>query len=113
MLLIGLSLATLVVFFLLFRRRQQELLWKEREQKEAENMGFQLNYENLGRSNLTKREYEVLKLLAMKMTNREIGEQLKISEHTVKGHVSSILTKLKVSNRKEAVQLGRTWAIIP
>lgn len=52
---------------------------------------------------LTKREYEVLRLMALGKSNRLIGEALFISEKTVKNHVSSILQKLKVNDRTQAV----------
>jgi DNA-binding NarL/FixJ family response regulator len=52
---------------------------------------------------LTPREMEVLALLAEGLTNREIGQQLQISKHTVKFHVNSILGKLRAQSRTEAV----------
>ncbi len=52
---------------------------------------------------LTKREHEVLKLLAEGLSNRSIAVQLEISEHTVKYHVNSILRKLGAQSRTEAV----------
>jgi two-component system NarL family response regulator len=51
---------------------------------------------------LTYREMEILKLLITRATNREIANQLSISENTVRVHVSSILDKLKLRNRREA-----------
>lgn len=51
---------------------------------------------------LTVREKEVLINLGKGMTNVEIGEALFISEHTVKKHISSILSKLNMNNRTEA-----------
>lgn len=51
---------------------------------------------------LTDRELEVLKLIAQGMTNQEITSQLVISEHTVKGHVSNILSKLHLADRTQA-----------
>lgn len=51
----------------------------------------------------TQREQEVLELLAMGLPNRELADVLSITERTVKFHVSSILEKLDVDNRTEAV----------
>lgn len=51
---------------------------------------------------LTRREMEVLKLIANGLSNSEIGGQLLISEHTVKGHVSNILSKLHLADRTQA-----------
>jgi DNA-binding NarL/FixJ family response regulator len=48
----------------------------------------------------------VLNLLAAGLGNKEIAWQLKISEHTVKFHVTSIFNKLNVSSRTEAVTGG-------
>ncbi|MFZ3590393.1 response regulator [Bacillus sp. DJP31] len=52
---------------------------------------------------LTRRECEVLQLLADGKSNRGIGESLFISEKTVKNHVSNILTKMNVNDRTQAV----------
>lgn len=57
-------------------------------------------------SPLTEREAEVLDMLAKGLANKQIASALGISEHTVKFHVSSIYTKLNVSNRTEAVREG-------
>ena len=54
---------------------------------------------------LSKREREVLKLIAAGKTNSDIANDLYISIRTVKFHVSSILTKLNVKNRTEAALL--------
>lgn len=51
---------------------------------------------------LTKREIEVLKLMAFGSYNKDIGEQLNISERTVKNHISSIFKKIDVSDRTQA-----------
>ena len=59
-------------------------------------------------SGLTKRELEVLGLVARGMSNQQIAESLTISEHTVHRHVSNVLGKLGVSSRAAAVaQAGR------
>lgn len=51
---------------------------------------------------LTNREIEVLKLIANGLTNSLIAERLVISENTVKGHVSNILSKLHLADRTQA-----------
>ncbi|RNB92659.1 DNA-binding response regulator [Brevibacillus fluminis] len=55
---------------------------------------------------LTRRELEVLQLMAEGKSNRAIGEYLFISEKTVKNHVSSILQKLNVQDRTQAVVIS-------
>jgi DNA-binding NarL/FixJ family response regulator len=55
---------------------------------------------------LTSREIEILQLLALGLTNKQIAARLKISAHTVKFHVSAIFSKLGTNNRVEAVNLG-------
>ena len=63
-------------------------------------------------SPLTARELEVLELLARGMTNKEIATELVITVRTVKFHVSSILRKLEVGNRTEAVSAAAERGII-
>lgn len=60
----------------------------------------------------SKRETQVLKLLASGKTNRDIGETLFISESTVKFHVHAILNKLDASNRTEAVSIAAQLGIV-
>ncbi len=55
---------------------------------------------------LTAREIEVLNLIAHGLGNKQIADQLGISEHTVKFHIGSIFNKLDASSRAEAVTLG-------
>jgi two-component system response regulator DegU len=56
-----------------------------------------------GNNPLTRREAEVLRLMAEGKSNKSIGESLFISEKTVKNHVSSILQKMEVDDRTQAV----------
>jgi DNA-binding NarL/FixJ family response regulator len=67
---------------------------------------FETEGEPLSHGPLTDRESEVLGLLAKGLANKQIAVALGISEHTVKFHVSSIYTKLNVTNRTEAVRAG-------
>jgi NarL family two-component system response regulator YdfI len=55
---------------------------------------------------LTDRESQVLQLLARGLANKQIAAVLRISEHTVKFHISSIYNKLGTTNRAEAVRTG-------
>ena len=61
---------------------------------------------------LTAREREVLGLLGRGLSNKMIARDLRISEHTVKFHVSSIYAKLGVASRTEAVGLGARLGLI-
>jgi NarL family two-component system response regulator YdfI len=61
---------------------------------------------------LTPREIEVLSMLAEGLGNKTIAWRLNISEHTVKFHVGSILSKLNASSRTEAVTLGIRQGLI-
>jgi len=60
----------------------------------------------------SKREKQVLELLAEGKINRDIGTKLFISESTVKFHVHAILSKLDANNRTEAVSIAAHQGII-
>ncbi len=64
------------------------------------------------KSGLTQRELQVLELLAKGLRNQEIADRLTISERTAKFHVSSILAKLDVGNRTEAVKVAAQQGLI-
>ena len=72
----------------------------------APTLLFESDSEPLEHGPLTDRELEVLGLLSKGLANKQIALSLSISEHTVKFHVSSIYTKLHVTNRTEAVRAG-------
>ena len=61
---------------------------------------------------LTAREHQVLGMLGAGLGNKEIASRLKISEHTAKFHVASILGKLGASSRTEAVAIGLRRGLI-
>jgi len=61
---------------------------------------------------LSPRESEILNLLAAGLGNKEIAGQLKISEHTVKFHITSIFNKLGASGQAEAVAIGMRRGLI-
>lgn len=64
---------------------------------------------------LTRREVEILRLVAEGLTNEEIGKRVFISEKTVKTHLTNVFDKLKVSNRFKAALLlmNRVEATLP
>ena len=61
---------------------------------------------NFSNFDLSEREKEVLTLVAEGMTNLEIAQVLELSEYTVKGHISNILSKMDAGNRMKAVKLA-------
>ena len=62
---------------------------------------------------ITKRELEILELIARGMSNREIAEKLFVSENTVKTHSSRLFDKLSAKRRTQAVQIGKEMGLIP
>ena len=62
---------------------------------------------------ITRRELEVLELIAQGMSNREIAGKLFVSENTVKTHSSRVFDKLGAKRRTQAVQLGKELGLLP
>jgi DNA-binding NarL/FixJ family response regulator len=62
--------------------------------------------ENIGAEKLSEREIEVLRSVSTGNTNRNIADELSISEDTVKGHIKNILAKLGASDRTHAVTMA-------
>jgi DNA-binding NarL/FixJ family response regulator len=61
---------------------------------------------------LTPRERAVLQMLAQGATNREIGAELSLSEHTIKDHLSSVYRKLHARNRADAVVRAQNLGVL-
>jgi DNA-binding CsgD family transcriptional regulator len=74
---------------------------------------FVADLSQLARLGITQREFEVLRLIAEGLSNREIGERAFIAENTVKTHSSRLFDKLGVSRRVQAVQRARELRLIP
>ena len=65
-----------------------------------------------GRRSLTKREGDVLGLLARGLTNKEIGGKLDISEKTVKAHLNLLYQKLNISHRAQAAAYAAKYVLM-
>lgn len=74
---------------------------------------FSLNEQRLKDLGITKRELEILELIAQGMSNREIADKLFVSENTVKTHSSRLFDKLSAKRRTQAVQIGKELGLIP
>jgi len=61
---------------------------------------------------LSERESEVLRLVALGMSNKEIAEKLFLSQRTVKAHLTNIFNKLNVASRSEAIVKGLQWGLV-
>jgi DNA-binding NarL/FixJ family response regulator len=61
---------------------------------------------------ISKREYEVLKEIALGLSNKEIAQKLFLSESTIKTHVSNLLLKLNAKRRTQAIQIAKELHII-
>ena len=74
---------------------------------------FERNVERLDATGITPREMQILELIASGLSNREIAEQIFVSENTVKTHSSHLFDKLNVRRRTQAVQVGKELGLLP
>jgi len=82
-------------------------------EKEVYRSDFTLNETEAKRLNLSKRELEVLQLMAEGLSNQEIAERLFVSLNTIKTHSAQIFEKMEVKRRTQAVEMGKRLSIIP
>ena len=75
--------------------------------------GFELNLPALAAPGITRREHEVLKLVASGRSNKEIARRLSVSPHTVKTHIGRLYEKLEAARRTDAVLRARELRLIP
>jgi two-component system nitrate/nitrite response regulator NarL len=61
---------------------------------------------------LTKREYQILSLVAQGKSNKEIGQALKVAENTVKKHVQNMLAKLDLKDRTQAAIFAYNTGVV-
>ncbi|MFM7485436.1 MAG: response regulator transcription factor [Cytophagales bacterium] len=74
---------------------------------------FVFNEAEMVRLGISKREHEVLDLMAKGMGNQEIADKLFVSLNTVKTHTSNLFLKLEVSRRTQAIQKAKQLRLIP
>jgi DNA-binding CsgD family transcriptional regulator len=91
--------------------RRQTIVLKEAPV--AAGVRFIPNERKLEDLHITRRELEILELIAQGLSNREIAEKLFVSENTVKTHSSRVFDKLGARRRTQAVQLGKEYGLLP
>jgi NarL family two-component system response regulator LiaR len=74
---------------------------------------FKLNEPELQRLGISKREYEVLELIAQGLSNQEIAEKLFVSLNTVKTHSSNLFMKLDARRRTQAIHRAKELGLLP
>jgi DNA-binding CsgD family transcriptional regulator len=73
---------------------------------------FQLNEKELSRLGISKRELEVLELMAAGLSNNEIAQRLFVSLNTVKTHSSNLFLKLDVNRRTQAIDKAKKLGLV-
>lgn len=76
------------------------------------NPAFQFDQSRIDSLGISKREYEVLELMAKGLSNQEIADKLFVSLNTVKTHSSKLFLKLEVSRRTHAIQKAKELQLI-
>jgi two-component system, NarL family, response regulator LiaR len=114
----ALLFATLGIWLGLKITRKEQVIVERERIVEREVMvpslpSFALNEQRLQELAITKRELEILGLIAQGLSNREIAEKLFVSENTVKTHSSRLFDKLNARRRTQAVQRGKELGLIP
>ncbi len=75
--------------------------------------GFKQKEEILKQRGISKREYEVLELMALGNSNQEIADKLFVSLNTVKTHSSNLFVKLEAKRRTQAIQRAKELYLLP
>jgi len=100
------SIVFLVIGIVLSRKLFARTLIVKEEKPTA------INYDQLLKSGISKREAEILLLIHDGLSNQQIADKLFLSENTVKKHISNIFQKLQVDRRTEAIKKAMELSII-
>ena len=100
-----LALLALAFFFL-------GVFFYQKMKTEPQEGQVTVDYKKIKELQITDREYDVLKELSRHISNKEIAENLFLSESTIKTHVSSLLKKLEAKNRIHLMEKARDYQLI-
>lgn len=78
----------------------------------AEEKTAIINYDQLLKAGISKREADILLLIDEGLSNQQIADKLFISENTIKKHISNIFQKLQVERRTEAIKKARELSVM-
>lgn len=111
----------IAVFFLLFgiwvankiTKPKEKTVIIEKEIRVISNDDFVLNENELQERKISKRELEVLTLMAEGLSNQEIAERLFVSLNTIKTHSAKLFEKLEVKRRTQAIETAKKLMLLP
>jgi DNA-binding CsgD family transcriptional regulator len=111
----------IAVFFLLFGiwvankviKPKEKTVIIEKEVRVVSNDDFVLNENELQQRKISKRELEVLTLMAEGLSNQEIAERLFVSLNTIKTHSAKLFEKLEVKRRTQAIETAKKLLLLP
>lgn len=111
----------IAVFFLLFgiwvankiTKPKEKTVIIEKEVRVISNDDFVLNENELQARKISKRELEVLTLMAEGLSNQEIAERLFVSLNTIKTHSAKLFEKLEVKRRTQAIETAKKLLLLP
>lgn len=111
----------IAVFFLLFgiwaanklTKPKEKTIIIEKEIRVTSNDGFIFNERELFERKISKRELEVLTLMAQGLSNSEIAENLFVSLNTVKTHSAKLFEKLEAKRRTQAIEIAKKLQLLP
>lgn len=111
----------IAIFFLLFgiwlankiTKPKEKTIIVEKEVRILSNEDFILNENELQLRKISKRELEVLTLMAEGLSNNEIADRLFVSLNTVKTHSAKLFEKLEVKRRTQAIETAKKLQLLP